>query len=153
MIKIAHRGNYAGINTRRENTISYITEALNAGYWAEVDVQMLNGVLYLGHDNVQEIAPESLLTNTNVICHAKDLQALHQLHILNSHVFWHDKEPICHTSKGLIWCYPGVHIRHENAIWLDLNHEPLPKDLSGIFGLCSDNFADVYSHQDFFLSP
>ena len=32
MIKIAHRGNYKGRNVDRENTISYIEEAIAAGY-------------------------------------------------------------------------------------------------------------------------
>ena len=37
MIRIAHRGNFAGINRDRENSPDYIEEAIAAGYNVEVD--------------------------------------------------------------------------------------------------------------------
>ncbi len=50
MILISHRGNIDGVNIERENTISYIQEAINLGYDVEIDVWYKDDNLYLGHD-------------------------------------------------------------------------------------------------------
>ena len=142
MIKIAHRGNYKGVNSERENTVSYIKEALDAGYWVEVDVQCHDNHMYFGHDEPQEIIDYSLIRNTRVICHAKTPEALAQLHLFGAHCFAHNIDYATHTSEGLIWCYPGVFIDNHKAIWLDLADIPLPENISGdIFGICSDDFT------------
>lgn len=141
MIKIAHRGNYAGKNPERENTVSYIKEALDNGYWVEVDIQCKDDHLYFGHDEPQEIINYEIICHPHVICHAKDPKALRILHIFSAHCFAHDVDYATHTSHGYIWCYPGVEIRHPKAIWLDLSGIPLPEDTSGIFGICSDDFT------------
>ena len=40
MIYIAHRGNIRGPNPERENSPDYIDEAIQSGYYVEVDVRM-----------------------------------------------------------------------------------------------------------------
>ena len=42
MIKIAHRGNFAGAQPEKENRILYLQDALENGYWIECDVQFFN---------------------------------------------------------------------------------------------------------------
>lgn len=49
---IAHRGNFAGQNAERENTVEYLEEALAAGYDVEFDVFCYEGKLLLGHDKI-----------------------------------------------------------------------------------------------------
>lgn len=140
--KIAHRGNYAGANPERENTVAYIKEALDAGYWVEVDIQCTHGHLYFGHDDPQEIVDYYIMKHHRVICHAKDAQALQQLHLFGAHCFAHDVDYATHTSQGYIWCYPGIHVDHPKAIWLDLHNKPLPENIGEIFGICSDDFTN-----------
>lgn len=142
MNKIAHRGNYAGIDAERENTIAYLREALEAGYYIECDVQTVDGEMFFGHDEPQEPVSYEILMNARTICHAKDISALIQLHYLNAHCFWHQEDTVTITSKGYIWCYPGIHPKYPDAIWLDLAGMSLPEDTSGIFGICSDDFRD-----------
>lgn len=138
---IAHRGNIAGINPERENTISYINEALAQLYWVEVDVQCVNGDMYFGHDYPQERVDIGLIMHPCVICHAKDIEALDYLLEVGAHCFWHQKDTVTLTSQQFIWCYPGTHMKNSRAIWLDLHNNPLPHDISNIFGICADDFT------------
>jgi len=140
MKKIAHRGNYAGIQPDRENTIEYIQEALSLGYWVECDIQTTQNGLYFGHDEPQEPLDYKIVMHPRVICHAKDTNALTRLLDLGAHCFWHEEDNVTLTSQGYIWCYPGVHPKHESAIWLDLQDKALPENTSGIWGICSDKF-------------
>ena len=51
MILISHRGNINKIDRKKENSQSYIQEAINLGYEVEIDIWLHNKCLYLGHDN------------------------------------------------------------------------------------------------------
>jgi hypothetical protein len=142
MNRIAHRGNISGINIARENKIDYLQEALDAGYWVECDIQYTDDGLYLGHDEPQEYAPINLMRHSRVICHAKDLDSVILLDRIGAHYFWHESDRITLTSKGYMWCYPGEHINHSKAIWLDLADISLPNDIpASIFGICADDFS------------
>lgn len=138
---IAHRGNYAGRNPERENTIEYLQEALDQGYWIECDIQMVGDDLFFGHDDPQEPVSYEIVMNSRTICHAKDLDALLRLMFLGAHAFWHENDTVTLTSRGQIWCYPGYHPRYDQSIWLDLLDCPLPDDISGIFGICADDLT------------
>jgi hypothetical protein len=139
MVKfIAHRGNTSG-PTDEENYQDYLLEALNKGYMAEADVILHNDKLYLGHDEPQQLLSEQLIENTGVIFHAKNLEALTVLMDKNLHCFWHQADHVTITSRGFIWCYPGVHPVHPKAIWLDLHDKPLPDAIDpGIYAVCGD---------------
>ena len=50
MILISHRGNINGVNLERENTQSYIQEAIDLGYDVEIDVRYIDKKFWLGHD-------------------------------------------------------------------------------------------------------
>ena len=50
---IAHRRNCAGIKKDLENSPEYIEEALSQGYDVEIDIRLINGSWYLGHDEAQ----------------------------------------------------------------------------------------------------
>tara|TARA_B100001093_G_C26291307_1_gene785378 strand:+ start:186 stop:632 length:447 start_codon:yes stop_codon:yes gene_type:complete len=137
---IAHRGNTSGINLDLENKKSYLLDALMQGYWIECDIQMYKDSLYFGHNEPQEKATE-LILNPQTICHAKDIESLMKLNQMKAHVFWHENDKLTITNRGYFWCYPGVHAKCSNAIWLNLHNKPIPNDTSGIFGVCSDNFS------------
>ena len=50
---ISHRGNINGRIENYENNPDYIDDTIRLGYDVEVDVWMIEGVLFLGHDEPQ----------------------------------------------------------------------------------------------------
>ena len=107
----------------------------------ECDVQMYKDKLYFGHDEPQEEVDISLMTMQNVFCHAKDLNAMMaMIDMKDVHCFWHQEDTITLTNKGFVWCYPGHYPVHAKAIWVDLAGAELPKDTSGIWGVCGDRY-------------
>ena len=110
MIKIAHRGNTNGRVPELENDPNYINSALSKGYFAEVDVWYKNGNFYLGHDEPSYPVDEDFLENGKLLCHAKNIEALHSmLKNPNIHCFWHEGDLCTLTSQGFIWQYPEVY--------------------------------------------
>lgn len=142
LIRIAHRGNTNGAVPEMENRISYLAEALLLGFWIECDIQHHDGHYYFGHDDPQEHIDMDIVMHSHTICHAKDMKTMTYLLSIGAHCFFHDVDSATLTSKGMLWCYPGIHPRHEKAIWLDLLDQPLPHDRSRIFGVCSDLFIE-----------
>ena len=53
MILISHRGNTNGKFESYENEPAYIDKAISEGFDVEIDVWMIEGVLFLGHDKPQ----------------------------------------------------------------------------------------------------
>ena len=51
MILISNRGNVDGVNLEKENTQSYIQQAIDLGYDVEIDVRYINNKFWLGHDS------------------------------------------------------------------------------------------------------
>ena len=141
MILIAHRGNISGKQEARENTVSYINEALTKGFDVEIDLWGDGGFLYLGHDKPTEIIDPVYLNNPSLWCHAKNLDALVQLRHLNTtrgyniHYFWHQKDDVTLTSKNYIWAFPGKQpIKDSIAVMPEVGGDVL----TGCQGICSD---------------
>jgi hypothetical protein len=146
MIKIAHRGNYHGIDRARENTIAYIEEAIVAGYDVEIDVWLLEKKWYLGHDMPGEEIPLSFMERPQIWTHAKDLQGYVSLYNNPKvHTFWHNLDEFVFTSKGIKWASPGVRTydgimvlpERVRDTWPQIiarHHKPL--------GVCSDDFTE-----------
>jgi len=138
---IAHRGNYQGRDSTRENTQEYMNEAIEAGHHVEVDVQLLNGVLWYGHDNPQAWADEKFLAKREVIVHAKTIECIPPLMHIDAHFFFHDQDDCTLTSNGWVWCYPGKHVQCSKGVWLDLHNKPLPDNIPAIRAICGDDAA------------
>ena len=110
LIKIAHRGNTKGKKSKNENKIYYINEALASGYHCEIDVWWLSDKFYLGHDEPTIVVDVDFLGNDKLICHAKNVEALHEmLKNTDIHCFWHEDDFCTITSKGYVWKYPEVY--------------------------------------------
>lgn len=107
---IAHRGNVWGPQPAKENFPSYIDCALNQGFDAEIDLWVVDGLPYLGHDFGDYLVSDMWLgaRSTNLWIHCKNLHALtfcSQNRKLN--YFWHQGDDYTLTSKGYVWTYPG----------------------------------------------
>ena len=68
---ISHRGNVNG-KTDRENKPLYIKAALALGYDVEIDVWLVDGKWWLGHDGPETPTNINFLKTKGLWCHAKN---------------------------------------------------------------------------------
>ena len=111
---IAHRGNLKGRDPDNENRPEYIDEAISQGFDVEIDVWFSGGYYLLGHDIPQYMVDlQWLLDRAEYLwCHAKNLDALHDLiQYPKLNVFWHQEDDYTMTTHNFIWTYPGKNIR------------------------------------------
>jgi len=137
---IAHRGNLSGPDRERENTTDTIRKALEEGFDVELDVRLVNGSWFLGHDSPDYLFDPDLLKDQRIWTHCKNYNALSVLvtePVVNC--FWHQEDDFTLTSRGYIWAYPGKLVEVNNSVsicvmpeWDDMK---IPKN---IYGICSD---------------
>ena len=110
MILISHRGNTNGKFESYENEPMYIDKAISQGFDVEIDIWLIDGILFLGHDKPQYGINYSWLKErkTKLWVHCKNIAALEMLdEKLEIHYFWHQDDIVTLTSQGTIWAYPG----------------------------------------------
>jgi hypothetical protein len=139
MILIAHRGNINGQFESYENEPNYIDEALKKGYDVEIDIWVIEGNFYLGHDKPQYgITLEWLDKRKNELwIHCKNIEAMEWFNSLlgTYNYFWHQEDTLTLTSKGYIWAYPGKQpIKTSIAVMPEIYND----DISQCLGICSD---------------
>ena len=116
MIKVAHRGNVHGRQEHLENQPDYVLSAIADDYYCEVDVWETSKGLFLGHDKPQYPITNKFLKNEKLICHAKNIEALHRmLEDPDIHCFWHEGDQYTITSRGFVWKYPEIYF--EGNLW------------------------------------
>jgi hypothetical protein len=136
MILISHRGNITGPNPERENSIEYITEALDKGYSVEVDIWLIGDNIYLGHDKPEYETTLSFLKNNRLWCHCKNIDALQFLLENDIHCFFHQEDDVTLTSKGYMWVYPRKKlVRDSVCVMPELGYAG---DLKTCYAICSD---------------
>ena len=138
MILISHRGNIEGKNVDKENHPDYIDQALSLGYQVEIDLWLINGKLFLGHDEPQYNINSDWLFNriSKLWIHCKNIPAIEWFNIVGRfNYFWHENDTITLTSKNDIWAYPGKQpIKNSIAVMPEIYDE----DVSSCLGVCSD---------------
>ena len=139
---IAHRGNISGKQPDNENKPSYINDALDEGYDAEVDVWFENNKFYLCHDNpLYEIKPNFLM-NEGLWCHAKNVEALAAMRTIRGiHYFWHETDDYTLTSNGFVWVYPNKELCI-NSICV-MPEQGYTGDINNCYGICSDELTNM----------
>lgn len=145
MIIYAHRGNIDGPIASLENKPSYIDTALLLGYNVEVDVQLLSGRLFLGHDSACYPIDNSWIEDRheNLLLHCKNLASLEFFRILGYHYFWHEHDLATLTSRGLLIARPGVQpLKDSIAVLPELQNE----NISCCIGVCTD-YAKRYRYE------
>ena len=137
---ISHRGNTSG-PSENENSIEHISCALALGFDVEVDIRLVNGEWWLGHDGPQYRieSPFVVFDNSKIWWHCKNFAALEKLQGSNLNYFWHQEDDHTLTSKGFIWTYPGKEIGINNIIVMPEMAMPV-EDIKNIkaFAICSD---------------
>lgn len=148
MILISHRGNINGLNSKLENSKSQIDYVINdIGIECEVDVRIVKGEIYLGHDYpAEKVNIEFLAKNRRSLwIHCKNFEALDffssQFKECKFNFFWHHKDLCTLTSNGTIWYYPSKEIYSNGVNVLPekfTNPESLKERFRETFGVCSD---------------
>jgi hypothetical protein len=134
---IAHRGNTQGPKPAVENDPVYISQALDAGFDAEVDVWSINGNYVLGHNSPDFFVKGLFLENKKLWCHAKNLEALERmLDNKKIHCFWHEADNYTITSKGYIWTYPDKDVASRSVVVVTGNR--IKQSYKKIHGICGD---------------
>jgi hypothetical protein len=138
MIYIAHRGNTNGKFESYENEPNYIDKAISDGFDVEVDVWMIEGVLYLGHDEPQYGITQHWLNerNSKLWIHCKNVEAMEWFNSIGGfNYFWHQQDTVVLTSMNIIWAYPGKQpIIGSIAVMPEIHND----DLDSCIGICSD---------------
>lgn len=142
---IAHRGNTVGRFESYENEPNYIDKAIREGYDVEVDVWVINGLLYLGHDKAQYGVNFRWFRDrmSKLWIHCKNEDALFYFRddlIYDMNYFWHQKDDFTLTSHGYIWTYPGKKLSSNSIAVIPETSEFDNIDIA--YGICSDNIEN-----------
>jgi hypothetical protein len=150
MLFISHRGNTNGKIESRENTPSYIQEAILEGFDCEIDVWVINDRVFLGHDKPETLIDEEFLYKykKNLWVHCKNIQAL-CCYKDEFNCFFHDKDLYTITTEGFIW--GNINVETNKSI---ISVMP---ELNNIYnfdcmGICSDNikyYKDLYNKTNY----
>ena len=157
MLLIAHRGNLFGPNPSTENKPETIEKCISLGYSVEIDLRVINGELFLGHDNPDyKIDLDFLKKHKDFLwIHCKNLEAI--LFLINTKInftfFSHDKDPYVICSNGKVWAYPLKEVK-ENCVcvmpeWADKYgknerwKECLKSYAGNCYGICSDYVFEI----------
>lgn len=139
MILISHRGNINGRLESYENEPNYIDLAIKKGYDVEIDIWVVDGIFYLGHDDPQYVIPLDWLykRKDKLWVHCKNVESIEKFNSLNEtyNYFWHQEDTVTLTSKNFIWAYPGKQpIKNSISVLPELFND----NTSECIGICSD---------------
>ncbi len=146
-IWIAHRGNRRGKQPELENKPSYIVGAIDEGFQVEVDVWCAAGQLWLGHDHPEDkISPSWFFEHEDYLwIHCKNLGAVEYFAQSNVNWFFHQTDDVALTSKGFLWCYPGIAVPGRRTVLLDFEREITAVSFQDVvhYAICADLFSDL----------
>lgn len=143
---ISHRGNIFGPIPEKENHPNYIDCAINDGYHVEIDIRVINGEIWLGHDDPQYKISNEWLNDRrcNLWIHCKNIDSLYEFCTSKDdyNYFWHQNDDFTLTNKNYIWTYPGKSYTSKSIIvmpelFTDIYNLTNYKTYS-CYGICSD---------------
>lgn len=139
MILISHRGNIDGRLPNLENSPDYIDAAIEMGFDVEIDVRLINGNLWLGHDTHEyKITTDWLINRSDYLwIHCKDMVTLNYFteYAESYHYFYHANDDATITSGGFNWVHPNIQpIDNGIAVLPEIHNW----DVSNCLGVCSD---------------
>lgn len=102
---ISRRGNLKGPNFKRENSPDYIIEAINRGFDCQIDLQILEEVIYLGMNPRYIIDVDFLLINAEKLwIHCLNINSIdYLLQFPELNVYLHENDSCVLTSKKNVW--------------------------------------------------
>lgn len=137
---ILHRGNTHG-PCQAENNPVLLKSLLEQGWDVEMDLWIIDGMPWLGHDGPQyELTDWSILNYPGSWVHCKNIAAVVWCATHAKRYFSHDKDPAVLVSDGTIWFYPGVKSASAARAVYVLHGSDVGK------GCCSDWLSAVPQH-------
>ena len=140
---IAHRGNINGPNKLNENKPEYLKNAIKKGYHVELDLWVIEDMLFLGHDKPDYKIELDFLEKykEKLYCHCKNIDSIYYL--INKNVdikfFFHDTDDCVLTSNKEIWTYPGKDLtKHSICVMPERVNSYSVEDLMICQGICTD---------------
>ena len=143
MILIAHRGNVNGAKHELENSPKYLENLILCGQHIEIDLWLVDGEFWLGHDGPQHKINPEYLEYENFWIHAKNLQALEFLTSTDYKYFWHEEDDFTLTSNNKIWTYPNKDATKQSIVVCNTLEECIKYIDKGVYGVCSDYIGDI----------
>ena len=146
---ISHRGNLSGRNVSLENKPSYIDQAINDGFYVEVDLWFSDGEYFLGHDSPDHmISREWLLARKeSLYVHAKTLSTIKELVTsrLDITYFFHADDDCTLTSSGELWVHPNSDPVDGSIFVMPEKRGISMKEMKDCSGLCTDYVIQYYN--------
>lgn len=142
MKMIAHRGLTEGPDADLENRPEQILETLSKGLDCEVDVWLIKGEWFLGHDRPDYKVSYEFIGQQGLWLHCKNLDALLELNDapFKYEYFWHQEDDFTLTSGNYIWTYPGKELtRNSIAVQPEARDDwwQWTKNCKDIAGVCT----------------
>lgn len=138
MILISHRGNTDGKYESYENEPTYIDKTIDEGFDVEIDIWMIEGTLFLGHDKPQYGISQDWLNKRyeRLWVHCKNIEAMEWFNMIGGfNYFWHQEDTVTLTSFNHIWAYPGNQpVKNSIAVMPEIYND----DILHCKGVCSD---------------
>jgi hypothetical protein len=136
MIIISHRGNLSGPEPESENSPGRIRYVLKQGFDVEIDLWVVNGRSYLGHEYPQYIIDNEFLSDIRGLwVHCKNRDALYlAMSIPGLRYFWHESDEYTMTSQGIVWVHVGIKPIKGSICVMPKDDE----DVSMCYGICTD---------------
>lgn len=143
MIIISHRGNISGSIPDKENRPSYIDCAISSGLEVEVDLRLIDGFLWLGHDTPDyKVTIDWILKRSKSLwIHCKNLDCAKYLFYFKDQVkyFCHTKDSYVLTSTGNLWVHDlNMNIDTTCIIPLIESEDVLKYNGTQVYGICTD---------------
>jgi hypothetical protein len=138
---ILHRGLMNGPDSENENKEELLWKRLSEGWDIEVDVWLVDGRLWLGHDKPTDLLRDvRLLEVSRAWIHCKNIPMLQYMTEKNpgAPFFSHDTDDAVLTSNGYIWCYPGFQAGRQSIVVMPERVPDVKFDISLLRGVCSD---------------
>lgn len=146
---ISHRGNLHGSDPACENAPHFIDSVHELGFDVEVDVWVVGGDFWLGHDHPQYKISQPWLWNRRdwLWMHCKNGAALDHCLANFFHCFYHDTDPYTLTSFAYVWAYPGQKLAGSRSIMVMPEWEtdlPFNREMfQGWTAVCTDYPVEV----------
>tara|TARA_B100001250_G_scaffold157864_1_gene135602 strand:+ start:2461 stop:2877 length:417 start_codon:yes stop_codon:yes gene_type:complete len=133
-----------GPNPQTENNPDQIVECIEKGYDVEIDVRLIDGQPWLGHDNPQYKVTWMWLVDKSdrLWIHCKDINTLHEFSTNNTspyNYFWHQGDDYTLTSKHFIWSYPNKKYTSNTVVVIPEIQVDLREMMRyNCYGICAD---------------
>ncbi len=141
MIIYAHRGNLTGRTPARENAPDYIDNAIATGFHVEIDLRMVDGKFFLGHDKAQHPITAQWLRERKhrLLAHIKDHHAIREAQGIGIDLFCHEKDEFTLTRMGFLWLAQTAIVPDKYSIVPLITREQIETyPHRGMYGVCSD---------------